>query len=164
GYVDALRDRLTAVDVLATSVPSAVGIDALAEILRPCRTAVLLGPSGAGKSTLANALLGDDVLATGSVRDGDHRGRHTTTSRQLLAVPSGGVLIDTPGIRSLGLVGGGEGLDRTFTDIAELAATCRFSSHAPPKHASGRRSARSNAAGTDRRGKSDRAERLATIC
>jgi ribosome biogenesis GTPase / thiamine phosphate phosphatase len=125
-YVDELRNRLTALDVVATSAPTGRGVDEVATLLQPNRTAALLGPSGAGKSTLANALLGGDVLAIGEVRDGDHRGRHTTTSRQLLAVPTGGVLIDTPGIRSLGLAGSGEGIDQTFADIAELAAGCRF--------------------------------------
>jgi ribosome biogenesis GTPase / thiamine phosphate phosphatase len=126
GYVDELRDRLTAVDVVATSVPAHRGIDEVATLLQPCRTAVLLGPSGAGKSTLANALLGTDRFAIGAVREDDHRGRHTTTTRQLVAVPSGGVLIDTPGIRSLGLAGTVDGLDETFGDITELALSCRF--------------------------------------
>jgi ribosome biogenesis GTPase len=126
GYVEELRDRLVGVDVVATSSATGVGIDALATALQPCLTAVLLGPSGAGKSTLANALLGTEELATAAVRDGDHRGRHTTTSRQLVVVPSGGVLIDTPGLRSLGLTGDGAGMTAAFTDIAELAAECRF--------------------------------------
>ncbi|MGH9285207.1 MAG: GTPase RsgA, partial [Acidimicrobiales bacterium] len=75
--------------------------------------------------TLANALLGDDRLATGAVREADRRGRHTTSSRQLVAVPGGGALIDTPGLRSLGLAGEVD-LDPAFPDIAELAAGCRF--------------------------------------
>lgn len=126
GYVEELRHRLIGVDVVATSSATGEGIGALATALQPCLTAVLLGPSGAGKSTLANALLGTDELATAAVRDGDHRGRHTTTSRQLVVVPSGGVLIDTPGLRSLGLSGDGAGMEAAFTDIAELAAGCRF--------------------------------------
>jgi ribosome biogenesis GTPase len=126
-----LRDRLVGVDVLATSADRAdraEGIDELRDRLRPDRTAVLLGPSGAGKSTQANALLGADRLATGAVRDGDHRGRHTTTSRQLVPVPGGGVLIDTPGLRSLGLVASpeGDGIGQAFPEIDELAAGCRY--------------------------------------
>ena len=123
-----LQARLAGVDVVATSVTTGLGIEAVAAALRPDLTAVLLGPSGAGKSTLANALLGADVLATGAVREGDHRGRHTTTSRQLAAVPGGGVLIDTPGLRSLALAAGGAGgaLEQTFPEIDDLAATCRF--------------------------------------
>ncbi|MGD9797747.1 MAG: ribosome small subunit-dependent GTPase A [Acidimicrobiia bacterium] len=125
GLAEELRDRLVGVDVLATSAETGLGVEALRAGLRPDRTAVLLGPSGAGKSTLANALIGTDVLATGAVREGDHRGRHTTTSRQLLAVPGGGVLIDTPGLRSLGLTGD-EGIGQAFPEIDELAAGCRF--------------------------------------
>ena len=95
-------------------------------VLAPHRTAVLLGPSGAGKSTLVNRLIGAEVLATGAVRAGDRRGRHTTTRRQLVVVPSGGVLIDTPGLRALGLTGSGGGIDAAFADIVALAAQCRF--------------------------------------
>ncbi|MGH8986278.1 MAG: ribosome small subunit-dependent GTPase A [Acidimicrobiia bacterium] len=125
-YVEELRDRLIGLDVVATSSATGEGISALAGALQPCLTAVLLGPSGSGKSTLANALLGSDELATAVVREGDHRGRHTTTSRQLVVLPRGGVLIDTPGLRSLGLWGDGAGMDAAFADIAELAAGCRF--------------------------------------
>jgi ribosome biogenesis GTPase len=125
GTEEELRRRLVGVDVVATSASSGLGVEALRAVLRPSRTAVFLGPSGAGKSTLANALIGDDVLPTGSVREGDHRGRHTTTSRQLLAVPGGGVLIDTPGLRSLGLTGD-EGIEQAFPEIDDLAAGCRF--------------------------------------
>jgi ribosome biogenesis GTPase len=127
--VDELRNRLVGVDLVVTSaVTDLAGVDELRALLQPARTAVLLGPSGAGKSTLANALLGDDRLVTGAVRQGDRRGRHTTTTRQLVTVPGGGVLIDTPGLRSLGLVGGGDGdaLDHVFPEIEELAAACRF--------------------------------------
>jgi ribosome biogenesis GTPase len=125
GLIEELRARLAGVDVLSTSASSGDGVDELRAALRPSRTLVFLGPSGAGKSTLANALVGADVLATGEVRDGDRRGRHTTTSRHLLAVPGGGVLIDTPGIRSLGLTGD-EGIELAFPDIEDLAARCRF--------------------------------------
>ncbi len=98
----------------------------LRDRLRPARTAVLLGPSGAGKSTLANALVGTEVLATGAVRDSDQRGRHITTSRQLVSVPGGGVLIDAPGLRSMGLAGDVT-VQAAFPDIDALAAHCRFS-------------------------------------
>ena len=126
GAQESLASRLVGVDVLATSATSGRGVDELRERLWPARTAVLLGPSGAGKSTLANALIGTDVLATGAVRDSDHRGRHTTSSRQLMAVPGGGVLIDTPGLRSLGLAGD-VAVERSFPDIETLAGGCRFS-------------------------------------
>ena len=122
----ALRARLGAVDVVAVSAVSGLGVEEVRARLRPHATGVLIGPSGAGKSTLANALLDEQVLATGAVRDADQRGRHTTTSRQLVAVPGGGVLIDTPGLRGVGMHGGVE-IAAGFADIQELAARCRFS-------------------------------------
>ncbi len=121
-----LEGRLVGVDVIASSIVTREGVDDVVAMLRPDRTAVLLGPSGAGKSSLANAVLGADVLATAEVRDGDRRGRHTTASRQLLAVPGGGVIIDTPGLRSLGLATD-VGLDAVFPEIEEHASQCRFS-------------------------------------
>ena len=120
-----LQSRLVGVEVIASSANTREGIDRLISALRPDRSAVLLGPSGAGKSSLVNAVLEAEVLAVGNVRDTDHRGRHTTTTRQLVAVPGGGVLIDTPGIRSLGLAGDG-GIDAAFPEIEELASQCRF--------------------------------------
>ena len=126
GLVVDLRDRLFGVDVTVTSTVTGQGVDEVAAMLRPCRTAVLMGPSGAGKSSLANALVGRPEVVTGDVRQGDSRGRHTTTSRQLLVVPSGGVLIDTPGLRSLALAGDGSGVDAAFADVESLAAGCRF--------------------------------------
>jgi ribosome biogenesis GTPase len=124
--VEQLRRRLPGVEVIETSVTTGAGADRVAALLRPDRTAVLLGPSGAGKSSLANLLLGTERLAIGDVRGGDHRGRHTTTSRHLLAVPGGGVLIDTPGLRSLALIGE-DGITAAFAEIEDLAAGCRFS-------------------------------------
>lgn len=121
-----LEGRLVGVDVIASSIVTREGVDDVVAMLRPDRTAVLLGPSGAGKSSLANAVLGADVLATAEVRDGDRRGRHTTASRQLLAVPGGGVIIDTPGLRSLGLATD-VGLDAVFPEIEEHTSQCRFS-------------------------------------
>jgi len=126
GIVEELRTRLVGVDVVTTSSVTREGLQQIAQALRPCRTAVLLGPSGAGKSTLINCLLGTERLATSHVREGDRRGRHTTTSRQLVAVPGGGVLIDTPGLRALSL-SGGEGVAHAFPDIEQFAGECRFS-------------------------------------
>lgn len=94
---------------------------------RPHATAVLFGPSGAGKSTLANRLIGSDVLAVGAVRAGDLKGRHTTTNRHLKLVPGGGVLLDTPGLRSMGLWEVDDGLFQAFRDIEDVAANCHFS-------------------------------------
>ena len=125
--VEALQARLVGVDVLPTSALGHDGIDALAAWLAPDRTAVVLGPSGAGKSTLINALLGEERLATGAVRDEDARGRHTTTTRDLVMLPSGGVVIDTPGLRSLGLGTDRDvGMAAAFADIEALAEGCRF--------------------------------------
>ena len=123
--VAALEQRLVGVEVLPTSAVTGRGVAEFQALLTPFRTAVLLGPSGAGKSTLANALLGSTQLATAPVREGDSRGRHTTTSRQLVVLPGGGVLIDTPGLRSLGLAGGGA-IDQVFPEIESLATGCRF--------------------------------------
>ncbi|TDC58424.1 ribosome small subunit-dependent GTPase A [Actinomadura sp. GC306] len=112
------------VDVAACSAASGDGIGALRAALHG--TVVLLGPSGSGKSTLGNALLGRDALATGTVRARDGKGRHTTVRRELLPLPGGGVLIDTPGLRGIGLFEASGGLDRTFADITGLATGCRF--------------------------------------
>ncbi|MHB1445464.1 MAG: ribosome small subunit-dependent GTPase A [Acidimicrobiales bacterium] len=125
GLEEALRERLVGVDVLATSTVDDVGVDQLRAELRPDRTGVLLGPSGAGKSSLANVMLGRDRFATGAVRTADGRGRHTTTARQLVTLPGGGVLIDTPGLRSLGL-GSHVDLEATYPDIDALSRGCRF--------------------------------------
>jgi ribosome biogenesis GTPase / thiamine phosphate phosphatase len=92
----------------------------------PGSTLVVIGPSGAGKSTLANRLLTEDRLATGAVRDADWRGRHTTTWRELIVLPCGTLLIDTPGIRELSLWDATEGVAAVFDDIEEIAAGCRF--------------------------------------
>jgi ribosome biogenesis GTPase len=99
---------------------------ALAPDLQAGSTVALLGPSGAGKSTLANALLDRHLLRTRSVRSSDHKGRHTTTWRQLIRLESGALLIDTPGMREIQLWDVDEGIDRTFSDITELAAGCRY--------------------------------------
>ena len=125
--LDAARDAAGAVDVLATSAKTGAGIEEVRGLVAGGRTVALVGPSGAGKSTLVNRLVGSDVQDTGAVREADNRGRHTTTSRELVPLPGGGVLLDTPGIRSLELWGAGEGLEASFDDIDDLAETCRFS-------------------------------------
>lgn len=113
------------VQVLAVSAATGEGIEVLAAVLAG-GTSVLLGRSGAGKSTLANAVLGEDVQNVHAVRDRDGKGRHTTTTRDLLPLPGGGVLIDTPGLRGVGMWDAEDGLARTFTDVEELARECRF--------------------------------------
>ncbi|MEO7836875.1 MAG: ribosome small subunit-dependent GTPase A [Acidimicrobiales bacterium] len=118
--------RAVGVEVILTSATTGEGVDDVAAQLRPNRSGVLLGPSGAGKSTLVNRLLRGGTEATGEVREGDHKGRHTTSSRHLLVVPGGGVLIDTPGLRSVGLAGAEGGVSMTFPDVEEMAQGCRF--------------------------------------
>ncbi|WP_031035454.1 ribosome small subunit-dependent GTPase A [Streptomyces sp. NRRL F-5650] len=112
------------VEVLVTSAATGEGLDVLTAVLSG--TVVLLGPSGAGKSTLGNRLLGEDLLATGAVRGSDGKGRHTTAWRALVPLPHGGVLLDTPGLRGIGLHDARDGLDHTFAEITETARDCRF--------------------------------------
>ncbi|MEU0397834.1 ribosome small subunit-dependent GTPase A [Streptomyces sp. NPDC006208] len=113
------------VQVLPVSSTTGEGIDVLSAML--CDGAsVLLGASGAGKSTLANALLGEDVMEVQAARDVDGKGRHTTTTRNLLVLPGGGVLIDTPGLRGVGLWDAEAGVGQVFSEIEELAEGCRF--------------------------------------
>ncbi|MFD5299979.1 ribosome small subunit-dependent GTPase A [Streptomyces mutabilis] len=113
------------VPVLSVSAALGEGLDVLSAVVSG-GTAVLLGQSGAGKSTLANALLGEDVMDVQSTRDVDGKGRHTTTTRNLLVMPGGGVLIDTPGLRGVGLWDAGSGVGQVFAEIEELAGDCRF--------------------------------------
>ncbi|AZM59258.1 MULTISPECIES: ribosome small subunit-dependent GTPase A [unclassified Streptomyces] len=113
------------VPVLTVSALDGDGLDVLAAIAAG-GTTVLLGQSGAGKSTLANALLGEDVMDVRATRDVDGKGRHTTTTRNLLALPGGGVLIDTPGLRGVGLWDAGTGVGQVFSEIEQLAERCRF--------------------------------------
>ncbi|WP_406422884.1 ribosome small subunit-dependent GTPase A [Streptomyces sp. NBC_00873] len=113
------------VQVLPVSSATGEGLDVLGAIVSG-GTSVLLGVSGAGKSTLANALLGDYVMTVQAARDVDGKGRHTTTTRNLLVLPSGGVLIDTPGLRGVGLWDAEAGVGQLFSDVEDLAQECRF--------------------------------------
>ena len=113
-------------DIVVLSAANASGLDPVRAYCTPGKTVALLGSSGVGKSTLINALLGAELQATGSVREDDGRGRHTTTRRELIVMPGGGILIDTPGMRELQMWGDESGLDKPFEDIATLAASCKF--------------------------------------
>lgn len=114
------------VSVYAVSAVTGQGLDVLAGRLVDGRTVALIGSSGVGKSTLVNALAGEVVEATGEIREADARGRHTTSRRHLVRVPGRGLILDTPGMRELGLADDDGGLDATFADIEALAAGCRF--------------------------------------
>ena len=135
---DLCADTETAVTEVAAATPGVAvhamsawlgqGLEALAPFLAPGKTCVLLGSSGAGKSTIVNHLLGGEALRVSPVRKSDGRGRHTTTHRQLVRLPGGALLIDTPGLREIQLWDGDDdgGLERAFGDIASLATACRF--------------------------------------
>ncbi|HEV8297281.1 MAG TPA: ribosome small subunit-dependent GTPase A [Acidimicrobiales bacterium] len=115
------------VPVLTVRRDTQAGVDELRALVRSGCTAALLGASGVGKSTLVNLLTGADVRATQAVRARDAKGRHTTTARELLLVPGGGAIIDTPGVRAVGVwAGDDDALHRVFADIEALAASCRF--------------------------------------
>jgi ribosome biogenesis GTPase len=112
--------------VVVISALTGYGLGGITGLLGENRTVALVGSSGSGKSTLINRLLGERRQKVQEVRESDSRGRHTTTARELIPLPGGGVLIDTPGMRELQLWAGQESLESTFSDIAEVALTCRF--------------------------------------
>jgi len=131
--VDDLADRIAEIEGVALGVPvypvssiEAQGVEALKSYLVTGQTVACLGSSGAGKSTLINALLGHEVMATGGIREDDSRGRHTTTHRQLVMLPAGGSLIDTPGMRELQLTGEEGSLGSAFDDVESIAKNCSF--------------------------------------
>jgi ribosome biogenesis GTPase / thiamine phosphate phosphatase len=125
-HADEVRALASGVPVLTVSCHVTDSLDVLRPHLGVGQTAALLGSSGVGKSTIVNRLIGFDLLRTRDVRVSDSRGRHTSTSRQMVLLPGGGVLIDTPGMRELQLWETGEGLAGTFSEIEALAETCRF--------------------------------------
>ena len=114
------------VEVIATSAVTGAGVEQVRVLAHENRTLALIGASGVGKSTLVNALTGEASQATRDVRAHDQRGRHTTTARELISLPDGGLVVDTPGLRAVSLWDADEGLARVFADIEALAAQCRF--------------------------------------
>jgi ribosome biogenesis GTPase / thiamine phosphate phosphatase len=130
---DEIDDRVREIEGVSMGLPIEVvsategnGIARLRGYIKPSKTAVFLGSSGVGKSTIVNALAGDAVMATGVVRTDDSRGRHTTTHRELIILSSGGMLIDTPGMREIQLTGDIDNIAETFADIDALAHACKF--------------------------------------
>ena len=125
-YVQEVETISEGLRVHAVSATEGRGLEALSPDFVPGATICLLGSSGAGKSTLINAIAGTEVMKTGEIRASDDKGRHTTTHRQLIDLPNGVWIIDTPGMREVGLAGAAEGLDETFADILALESQCRF--------------------------------------
>lgn len=125
-YVERAEAACPGVPVVGVSAVSGAGLASLAPHLAPGRTAALVGSSGVGKSTLVNRLLGREEQRVLAIREHDATGVHTTTSRRLLPLPSGALLVDTPGMREVGLSGNDGGVETTFADIEALAADCRF--------------------------------------
>jgi ribosome biogenesis GTPase / thiamine phosphate phosphatase len=124
--VDEIEKVARGVPVCAVSAKTAQGFEELVRYLGRGQTLVLLGSSGVGKSTIVNRLLGRDLQEVEQVRESDSRGRHTTTARQLFALPGGALLMDTPGLRELQLWDANEGISQTFAEIEAFAARCRF--------------------------------------
>lgn len=125
-YLDELGGVAFGVDTVPVSAVTGEGLDGVRSFLGEGVTAALLGSSGAGKSTLTNALSGKEAMAVQDIREDDAKGRHTTTHRELIPLPGGSCLIDTPGMRELQLMDQGDGLDSGFRDIDELAESCRY--------------------------------------
>lgn len=125
-YLSRLEQVAAGVDVHLVSARTGFGLDGLAAYLQPGKTLVFLGSSGVGKSSLVNALAGETVMPVGDIREDDGRGRHTTTHRQLIRLPCGVLIIDTPGMRELGMWEVDEGLADAFADVERFLGKCRF--------------------------------------
>ena len=113
--------------MFAVSAKTGYGFDALSAYLKPGHTIVLLGSSGVGKSSFVNALAGEEIMAVNEIREDDSKGRHTTTHRQLIRLATGVMIIDTPGMRELGMLDAANGLHESFADVEQYFPLCRFS-------------------------------------
>ena len=126
GYLAEVERVAAGVDIHIVSAQTGFGMEGLRKYLVPGKTIVFLGSSGVGKSSLVNALAGEEVMAAGEIRESDGKGRHTTTHRQLLRLRSGVMIIDTPGMRELGMWGVDGGLEEAFADVERYLGKCRF--------------------------------------
>ncbi len=124
--IDEIQSEFGDIPVIALSALEQTGIDQLSSYLSPGKTVIFLGSSGVGKSTLNNALIGMSLQKTGSVREDDGKGRHTTTVRHLVPLPDGAILIDTPGLREIRIWTAGEQIDQIFEDVIRFASQCKF--------------------------------------
>ena len=126
-YIEEVKSVAIGVDIYAVSCVTMDGIEDIKKYFSKGKTIVFLGSSGVGKSTLVNTLYGEEVMKTSEIREDDSRGRHTTTSRNLIMLPNGAMIIDTPGMRELGMWNAEEGISKTFSDIEELTQMCKYS-------------------------------------
>lgn len=126
-YIDEVEGVAIGVDIHAVSCKTGDGIEDIKKYFNKGKTIVFLGSSGVGKSTLVNTLYGEKIMKTSEIRENDSRGRHTTTSRNLIMLPNGAMIIDTPGMRELGMWNAENGISQTFQDVEEYIGRCRFS-------------------------------------
>lgn len=127
GKAKEIRKQFRDVPVICISSKTGFGLEEIEPFLEPAKTLIFLGSSGVGKSSLLNRLAGDTLMEVKGIREDDGKGRHTTTHRQLFRLPSGALVIDTPGMRELGLWDSNDGISHVFADIEELFSGCRFS-------------------------------------
>ena len=125
-YADKARETAPGTEVFALSCLTGRGTDGIRKYFAKGKTIVFLGSSGVGKSTLVNTLCGREVMKTSAIREADSRGRHTTVTRSLIMLPGGAMVIDTPGMRELGMFDAEEGIGKTFADVEALTGECRF--------------------------------------